>query len=122
MPSRRISLLILVAFALGFLISLRTALDDTYLADYTFDIRPIRASLPKSSKKYPDPIRWLKENSHDKHVLAEGVMPKFHNLGDTIKGRPKAALISLVRNSELERIIQSMKQLEERWNRKYQVS
>jgi len=30
-------------------------------------------------------------------------------------------LISLVRNSELEGMMQSMRQLEFRWNRKYQV-
>lgn len=33
--------------------------------------------------------------------------------------KPKAALISLVRNSELDGIVQSMTQLEWRWNRKY---
>jgi alpha 1,2-mannosyltransferase len=111
-----------VAFALGFFISLRTISDDTDLADYTFDIRPIRANLPPSNKKYPDPIRWLKQNSHDKHALPKGAMSNLRNFGDMLKGRPRAALISLVRNSELEGIIQSMKQLEDRWNRKYQVS
>jgi hypothetical protein len=33
--------------------------------------------------------------------------------------RPRAALISLVRNSELPGIMQSMRQLEYHWNRKY---
>ncbi|KAK6368375.1 hypothetical protein LTR64_006528 [Lithohypha guttulata] len=33
--------------------------------------------------------------------------------------RPKAAIISLVRNEELEGILQSMWQLERRWNRRY---
>ncbi|KPI36879.1 Alpha-1,2 mannosyltransferase KTR1 [Cyphellophora attinorum] len=33
--------------------------------------------------------------------------------------RPKAALISLVRNADLEGILQSMRQLEYRWNRRY---
>ena len=34
--------------------------------------------------------------------------------------KPKAALISLVRNQELDGIIQSMTQLEYHWNHKYQ--
>lgn len=34
--------------------------------------------------------------------------------------KPRAALISLVRNSELPGLMQSMRQLEYRWNRKYQ--
>ena len=34
-------------------------------------------------------------------------------------GRPRAALISLVRNQELDGILQSMRQLEYHWNRRY---
>lgn len=33
--------------------------------------------------------------------------------------RPKAAIISLVRNEELEGILQSMRQLEYHWNKRY---
>lgn len=36
-----------------------------------------------------------------------------------VNTRPRAALISLVRNSELEGIVQSMQQLEYHWNRNY---
>jgi hypothetical protein len=115
-------LIVLAAFAFGFFISLRSGKDSATPADYQFDVTPIRATLPSSDEKHPDPIRWLKDNSHNKHALPEGVMPSFRNLGDMLKGRPKAALISLVRNSELDGIVQSMKQLEDRWNRKYLVN
>lgn len=36
-----------------------------------------------------------------------------------IAARPRAAIISLVRNEELEGIMQSMRQLEHRWNSRY---
>lgn len=38
---------------------------------------------------------------------------------DRASSRPRAALISLVRNSELEGIVQSISQLEHHWNHKY---
>ena len=114
-------MIVLAAFALGFYISIKSVQNPALLAEYDLDIKPIRATLPLSHGNDPDPICWLRENSRDKHALSEGVMPKFRNLGDTLKGRPKAALISLVRNSELDGIVKSMKQLEERWNGKYQV-
>ena len=51
-----------------------------------------------------DPIKWLKENSYP----------------NGLKGRrPRAALISLVRNEELDGILQSMRQLEFHWNSRY---
>jgi hypothetical protein len=80
--------------------------------------RPTRASLPENGDEGPDPIRWLEENSNNKYAVSNGLhLPSLR--WDT---RPKAALISLVRNSELEGMMQSMRQLEFRWNRKYQVS
>ena len=69
----------------------------------------------------PDVRRWLARNSDDRHAVA----PKRGLLGSVraapgLSTRPRAALISLVRNSELPGIAQSMRQLEYRWNRKYQ--
>lgn len=81
--------------------------------------RPTRAHLPEDAhKKGSDPIRWLEQNSNNKYAVSKG----FHAPSLDGNRRPKAALISLVRNSELEGIMQSMRQLEFRWNRKYQVS
>lgn len=81
--------------------------------------RPTRAALPENGgKKGPNPIRWLEQNSGNKYAVSSGL----HLPALTWNTRPRAALISLVRNSELEGMMQSMRQLEFRWNRKYQVS
>ncbi|KAE9377218.1 glycosyltransferase family 15 protein [Stipitochalara longipes BDJ] len=79
--------------------------------------QPLRATLPAADKKRPDPIRWLEENSNNRYAVPSRGLPQFPLLGSS---RPRAALISLVRNSELEGMMQSMRQLEFRWNRKYQ--
>lgn len=79
---------------------------------------PIRATLPATDKKGPDPIRWLEENSNNRYSVTDGYMSKL-GFGS---GKPRAALISLVRNSELEGMMQSMRQLEYRWNSKYLVT
>ena len=88
-------------------------------ASFTFSnlpISPIRPAMPASSAKQgPDPEKWLQENSNDKHAVTG---PGFTKLMQSSK--PKAALISLVRNQELDGIIQSMTQLEYHWNHKYQ--
>lgn len=65
-------------------------------------------------------MSWLEHNSDNRHSDAEGQnlwksVPTFGHKS----ARPKAALISLVRNSELPGLVQSMRQLEYRWNRKY---
>ncbi|KAJ9636617.1 hypothetical protein H2204_005217 [Knufia peltigerae] len=57
-------------------------------------------------KKNDDPVQWLKQNSD-----LEPHLPRSR----TTK-RPRAALISLVRNEELDGILQSMRDLELRWN------
>ena len=80
--------------------------------------QPLRATLPAPNKKRPDPVRWLQENSNNRYAVSKGLLPQFSLLGSS---RPRAALISLARNSELEGMMQSMRQLEFRWNRKYQV-
>lgn len=56
--------------------------------------------------------RWLQENSGDMHAIGKPAAKK--------RSRPKAAIISLVRNEELEGMKQSMTELELQWNRKYQ--
>ncbi|KAL9083273.1 MAG: hypothetical protein Q9159_005885 [Coniocarpon cinnabarinum] len=63
---------------------------------------------------YADPDKWLEENGNNRHAVTG---PGFTKLMQSSK--PKAALISLVRNQELDGIIQSMSQLERRWNHKY---
>lgn len=63
----------------------------------------------------PDPHKWLEENSGDKHAVTGQGFTKLMQ-----SSKPKAALISLVRNQELEGIVQSMTQLEYHWNHKYQ--
>jgi alpha 1,2-mannosyltransferase len=61
-----------------------------------------------------DPERWLNENS-------EAALSR-RNQRWWMKSptKPKAAIISLVRNEELKGIMQSMRQLEYHWNMKYQ--
>ena len=65
-----------------------------------------------------DPERWLRDNSNNKYAMthSSGLWDSIPHLSS----RPRAALISLVRNSELDGIVRSMEQLEYRWNRKYQ--
>jgi hypothetical protein len=81
--------------------------------------QPIRPALPPTDKLLPDPIQWLEKNSNNRYAVLNSALPHVPRLGGS--SRPRAALISLVRNSELEGMMQSMRQLEFRWNRKYQV-
>lgn len=81
----------------------------------------LRPTSQTTKKHAPDPLRWLSRNSNNKHALSTGSglihsVPRFSD----VSTRPLAALISLVRNSELPGLIQSMRQLEFQWNRKYQ--
>ena len=81
-------------------------------------LRPASQEVPK--KHAPDPVRWLEQNSHNRHAEIAGANPylSIPELGHK-NTKPRAALISLVRNSELPGLIQSMRQLEFQWNRKY---
>ena len=84
---------------------------------------PYRAFLPGLSlddSDAPDPHKWLEQNSDDKFSLPEtsGILSSVLNW-KTTSSQPRAALISLVRNSELEGMMQSMRSLELHWNRKY---
>lgn len=67
----------------------------------------------------PDPMQWLAHNSDNRHAenTGAGLLKSIPSLGHSAK--PRAALISLVRNSELPGLMQSMRQLEFQWNRKY---
>jgi len=65
--------------------------------------------MSKTKKKH-NPKKWLREHSNMNHFETGN---EWHN------DRPKAAIISLVRNEELEGILQSMRQLERHWNRRY---
>ncbi|CAD6445850.1 4e03c49d-b5b0-4125-8f9c-58645fc918c0 [Sclerotinia trifoliorum] len=93
------------------------------LGSYT----PIQPYIPedantikkKSNKKKSDPVQWLKENSNNRYAITIGPKTWKSQLTEWSNPRPKAALISLVRNSELEGMQQSMRQLEARWNHKY---
>ena len=65
-------------------------------------------------------MRWLQHNSGNKFAekSALGLLNSIPSLGHH-SAKPRAALISLVRNSELPGLVQSMRQLEYRWNQKY---
>ena len=76
---------------------------------------------------------WLRDNSNDGHAFeylkdqkplrqqlfsGQNLLQAL-GLSSIKSSRPKAAIISLVRNEELDGIVQSMRQLEMRWNWKY---
>ena len=82
-------------------------------------LRPV-SDAPVAKKHASDPMQWLEQNSNNKHAENTGVgllksVPSFGHYS----AKPRAALISLVRNSELPGLMQSMRQLEFQWNRKY---
>ena len=81
----------------------------------------LRPTSETREKHKPDPLRWLSHNSDNKYAVStgSGLVHSVPMFGQT-SSRPKAALISLVRNSELPGLMQSMRQLEFHWNRKYQ--
>jgi Glycolipid 2-alpha-mannosyltransferase len=66
-----------------------------------------------SGSRPTDPEQWLNENSE----VAVSRKQRWWKKSPT---KPRAAIISLVRNEELEGIMQSMRQLEYHWNMKYQ--
>lgn len=82
-------------------------------------LRPSAMFTPEQNGDQ-DPTRWLEHNSENKHAEVAGTNPYLSvpALGHK-NTKPRAALISLVRNSELPGLIQSMQQLEFQWNRKY---
>ena len=81
----------------------------------------LRPQSPLSTKKHaPDPLKWLEKNSRNKFAVSTGSKLLGAVPSVRVSTRPRAALISLVRNSELPGLMQSMRQLEYHWNRKYQ--
>ena len=71
-------------------------------------LQPSVSSSTGSTKH--DPGKWLLKHSNLYHRETGK---------EWFNGRPRAAVISLVRNEELDGILQSMRQLEHRWNRRY---
>jgi hypothetical protein len=81
-------------------------------------LRPVSQTTKKNA---PDPVRWLELNSNNKYAITRN--SRLANAKSSLahpSSKPRAALISLVRNSELPGLMQSMRQLEYQWNRKYQ--
>lgn len=90
----------------------------SYIPIQPFLSSPIN-SKSKTQTKNPDPIKWLQENSNNRYAITNTPKTWASKISEWKSSRPKAALISLVRNSELEGMLQSMRQLEARWNHKY---
>jgi hypothetical protein len=88
---------------------------------HAFDsYKPVRPALSPTDKNRPDPVRWLLQNSNNKYSISRSILPSLPAIG--AGRRPRAAIISLVRNSELRGMMQSIRQLEYSWNSKYQVN
>jgi len=76
------------------------------------------SDLPSDhNKRKSDAEQWLKK--HSDNALGNTGNKTTHVTGTLSPNKPRAAIISLVRNSELEGIMQSMRQLEWHWNHKY---
>lgn len=78
--------------------------------------------IAEVAKKHPpNPQQWLEHNGNNRFAVASssGIANAVSSYRH-VSLKPRAALISLVRNSELDGIVQSMTQLEYHWNRKYQ--
>lgn len=83
---------------------------DEQVSTSAFQILRPRASAESHST---DPEKWLRDNS-------EEALSRNKRWWTRSSPKPRAAIITLVRNEELEGIMQSMRQLEHHWNRKYQ--
>ena len=79
-------------------------------------LRPANSARQTAAE---DPEKWLTDNSDNAHAFGAerswSTLLKRHQWS----AKPKAAIISLVRNEELDGIMQSMRQLEYHWNHKY---
>ena len=82
-------------------------------------LRPV-SQTSVAKKHAPDPAKWMENNSNNRYAenTGLGLLKSVPSLGH-LSTKPRAALISLVRNSELPGLVQSMRQLEYHWNRKY---
>ncbi|KAK5947082.1 hypothetical protein PMZ80_001228 [Knufia obscura] len=101
--------LILSAYVLNSIASPSTTLSRHHDAPSLRILQPSVSSNNNHKKKH-DPEKWLREHSNLNH---------FETGKELFNDRPKAAIISLVRNEELDGILQSMKQLEWHWNKRY---
>lgn len=83
-------------------------LDPVHIDTYS---PPVPEILATAEPKAVDPVQWLRENTHPNldHL-------SFEEIDDLKATKPNAALISLVRNSELDAMIGSISQVEERFN------
>ena len=72
-----------------------------------------RATLEK------DPEKWLRTNSNNHYEYHKKRSWRDRFMCGQWSSKSRAALISLVRNEELDGIMQSMRQLEYHWNYKY---
>jgi hypothetical protein len=82
--------------------------------------RPVRRPTA-SARSAPtgDPEKWLLAHSDHRHAHHKERSWSDRFTHSHWSPRPRAALISLVRNEELDGIMQSMRQLEYRWNDRY---
>lgn len=80
----------------------------------------LRASESTHAPLEESPVQWMLTNSNNAHAFGEQLSFATLLRRSRWSVRPRAALISLVRNEELEGIVQSMRQLEYHWNHKYQ--
>ncbi len=85
---------------------------------YTFSKHILRpASAHQKTGK--SPVEWLQRNSNNKYDYNQQTSWSTLFRPSYWSSRPKAAIITLVRNEELSGIMQSMRQLEYHWNHKY---
>lgn len=105
------------------------------LPDQTILLRPKHAQYREAGRREGDfgrkkspkyehqsPEQWLRENSFanfDEGFDDEGLEEHESRVRRQLARRPRAAIISLVRNEELDGILQSMQQLELHWNRRF---
>jgi Glycolipid 2-alpha-mannosyltransferase len=91
--------------------------------------------LPFQESTYEAPEQWqsdsriqeiihlpnIEANKVSRYRLEEWIKQQsgLTDAEKALQPRPRAALISLVRNEELDGILQSMKQLEHNWNHRY---
>jgi hypothetical protein len=79
-------------------------------------LQPAVSAVSESSE---DPERWLLAHSENRYAYNRERSWQDLFYYSHWSPRPIAALISLVRNEELNGIMQSMRQLEHHWNHKY---
>lgn len=114
---RQLILVVMVALALLLIFSPSPSMWTQTAIYRSVPIAPLRPVLMSSAAEQgkPDPVKWLQENGADKYSV--GSENWLSRLG--FSNKPKAALISLVRNEEIDGMLQSMTQLEYHWNHKY---